>query len=221
MKKGTNLMQITFYNECDYVVHLYIESKDIIIIQPHDKAVMKTIKSGIKVCIKRNIISYKKKNKYNLVLEVQYQLINVHDNDIFRITHRKDKIEGNVYYDRLFLNSDNAICAKEVYSVLGAEEIKKKFNKAKKKYRFLISPFENLTGLTILLIMFGIILGSKLGGKFMIFYFPAIYLFLIFVDWILERTSQFIFGKIFKLRDYKTEFYSFFESEYISNYYKN
>ena len=221
MDEGVSLMQITFYNDCDYVVNLSVECESIIIMQPRDKAVVNCEKNDIHVCVKRNSVSYKKKNKYTLVLETQYQFVNVHNNDLFRITYGKERIEGNVYYDRLFLDSDNAMCTMELHNVLGDEEIKKKYNKSQKRYRLFISPFENLTGLVILLTILGIILGNKLGGIFLIIYVPVAYIFLLFIDWFMEKIIQLIFGKISKLKDEKTEFYEFFENEYIINFYSN
>lgn len=218
---GVKLMKLKFYNDCEYVLLLSMESGDIIKIQPHSMVTIKCEKNDSHICIKRNILSFKKKNKYTLVLETQYKVTNIHDNDIFRITREKVCVEGNVYYDKLFLNSETARCIMEINNVLGGQEIKKKFQKSRIRYKLFISPFECLTEFAVLLIILGIILGYKFGWKLVVIYFPIAYLFLIAVDWILERINQFIFHKAFNVEDEKTEFYHFFENEFIMRYYSN
>lgn len=214
-------MNITFSNDCEYVVHLSMESGDRNKIQPHSRVVVNCENNESFICIKRNVLSFKKKNKYTLVLETQYKITNIHDNDTFRITHEKVCVEGNVYYDNLLLNSETAICTMTANTVLGEEEIKKKFHKSQIRYNLFISPLECLTGLTILLIILGIALGCKFGGKLLTIYCPVAYLFLIALNWVIEKINQFIFYKAFKMEDEKTEFYHFFEHEFIMKYYSD
>lgn len=109
----------------------------------------------------------------------------------------------------------------ESNNVLGGQEIKKEFYKSRIRYRLFISPFECLTGLTILLIILGIILGGRFGWKLVAIYFPVAYLFLIALNWVIEKTNQFVFHKAFKMEDEKTEFNHFFENEFIMKYYSN
>lgn len=218
---GVKLMKLTFYNDCGYIVHLSVESEGIIKVEPHNMVVVNCEKNNSIICIKRNILSFKKQNKYTLVLETKYKVTNICDNDIFRITHEKVWVECNVYYDKLFLNSKTARCTVENNNVLGEEEIKKKFHNSQIRYRIFISPFECLTGFAILLIILGIILGCRFGWKLVFVYFPIAYLFLIGVDWTLERINQFIFHKAFNMEDEETEFHHFFENEFIMRYYSN
>lgn len=58
---GVKLMKLTFYNDCGYVILLSMESGDIIKIQPHGMAAIKCEKNDSHICIKRNILSFKKK----------------------------------------------------------------------------------------------------------------------------------------------------------------
>jgi hypothetical protein len=118
-----------------------MEAGDIIKILPYSMVVVNCEKNDIDICIKRNISSFKKRNKYTLVLENQYKVTDIHNNDIFRITHKKVCVEGNVYYDKLFLNSETARCTMEINNVLGEEEIKKKFHKSQICSRLCISLF--------------------------------------------------------------------------------
>lgn len=213
-------MQITFYNECKYIVHLSIESQDIIQIQPHGMVVVNCEKNDSVICINRNILSFKEKNKYILVLATKYKVTNIQDNDIFRITHEKVHIGLNVYYDKLFLNSETTRCTMEGNNVLGEDEIKKKFHKSRIKSRLSASFFEAPAS-TIFFIILGIILGCEFGWNLAVIYFPAVCLWLIAFDVVIEKIIQLIFHKAFNMEDEKTEFYKFCKNEFITKYYSD
>lgn len=211
---------IKFLNECEYIVHINLESGETIKVNPHGTAFMKCEKNECLVRIHRNIASFKRKNKYVLVLETKYRMTDICDNDVFRITREKICVEGNVYYDRLFLSTETAGCTMEANRVIGEKELKKVYNKCRMKYKFLGAPFVE-PGMTILFVILGIILGYELGWKYVVIYFPAAYFFLIAFDGAIDKIIQFIFKKSFKQKDEKTDFYNYFEDEFIARFYLN
>jgi hypothetical protein len=44
---------------------------------------------------------------------------------------------------------------------------------------------------------------------------------LVTLDWVIEKINQFVFHKAFKMEDEKTEFYHFFEHDFIMKYYSD
>lgn len=212
-------MEIFLKNDCGYIVYVSLESGENIEINPHSTVSIQCQKNNNFICIKQGLVSFKKNKKYTLVLETQYRVININNNDVFRITRKKVRVRGNVYYDRLFLDTETAICSMEKNNVLGAEEIKKKFNKSRIRYMLFISPFEHLTGLVIISILLGIVLGYNLDWKSAIIYFLFSYIFLLVLNWVIEKVDKLLFNKAFKLEDEKNEFYNYFENEFIAKYY--
>lgn len=177
-------MNIKVFNETEYIVNLGLESGQIIKIRPHSLATINVTKNDILIDIRRDIVSFKKKNKYILVLETKYKVTNIQNNETFRIIHEKIHAGANVYYDRLLMSTKTAICLMESNNILGAEGIKNRFNKSRRKYMFLIRPFENFPDLTILLILLGGIICCMTNWKIMIVYFLIMYfLMIVLIKW--------------------------------------
>lgn len=206
-------MHIQVFNECEYIVKLSLESGQTLKIGPKKSAIINCTQNDIHISIGRDIESFKKRSKYILVLETKYKVINIQNNEIFRITHEKTKVGINVYYDRLLMCAEKASCLIESNNVVGAAKIKNVFNKSRRKYIFLISPFESGTELAIFLILLGIALCYMIDWKIGIVYFPSMYLVLLLLDRIAEK----IVLRVFKMQDEKTEFNDFCEPEFIEN----
>lgn len=59
----------------------------------------------------------------------------IKSDETLRVVREKIHVEGNVYYDRVVLKSQTAEYHSEANKILGENEIKKKFNKARLRYK--------------------------------------------------------------------------------------
>ena len=75
--------------------------------------------------------------------------------------------------------------------------------------------------LSVIVIGVSILLINLYDFKWAVAFFPAYYIFWVGLGFFTEKTADVIFKKAFKLDDDKTEFYRFFEKEYIEKYYSN
>lgn len=215
-------MNIIFLNKCKYTVCLNVDENKTINIKPNDKVnVRLNNKDKISVLIRQNNKSYKKGNKYNLVIETQYELKNIIANEIFKIKCEKTQIDINVYYERLFLKTEKAICCKEVNNINDKEEIMRIYKKSRIKYFLFISPIENMTGLTILSFLIGIFMIYKYGWILGFISFIIAYTCVLIVDQIAEKMGRIIFKKAFNWEDEEAEFKKYLKSEFINDYYLN
>ena len=103
-------------------------------------------------------------------------------------------------------------------------QIKSIFNKKIVFERFFWMPIFNMIfyyKLSVIVIGVSILLINLYDFKWAVAFFPAYYIFWVGLEFFTEKTADVIFKKAFKLDDDKTEFYRFFEKEYIEKYYSN
>lgn len=210
-------MKITVFNDSEYILYVSLQQKEKIKIEPYNTIFIEcenTEKIFIRVW--RDATSYKEKNKYVLVLQTQYSIINYNAGDVIKITCEKRRIGiSNVYYDWLLLYNETAICRMEQNNVLGAIEIKKKFRNSRIRYKLLISPLENMTGLVIASVLIDILLGWCFGWKISLISIPLLYIFVIFLDRVVDKIGNILFKKTLGIDNEETEFNSCFENEFI------
>lgn len=215
-------MNINFFNSCDYIVVVNIESGTPIEIQPHCTASISCMNvEKLSVSIKRNIVSQVKKGKYFLALETKYIFTDVTDGEVFKITHEKVRVNLNIYYDRLLLTANKALYLSESHNVIDSERIKKSYKKSQLMHFLFVDPLECLTGLLIALLGLGVFLTYKIGWQFAGIYFPSAYIFLLATNWFSKNILKLILNKGFKIDDDKREFYKCFENEFIVSYYSD
>lgn len=75
-------------------------------------------------------------------------------------------------------------------------------------------------GLTLVLLFLGIFLSYKINWKISIIYFPIAYIVLVALNWGMDIIGNRVFHKLFKVEDEKTEFYIYFENEFIHSFFE-
>lgn len=214
-------MNIRFYNDCRYVAVISMDSGLPIEIQPYHSVSLECNHSAICITVKRNITSEVKQGKYMLAIDTQYRFADIQDQTVFRITREKIRVNLNVYFDRLFLVSDTATGVAQSYDVLGAEKIKKRFNWSQ-LFRFLIfGPLDETPGLLFVMLILGVFLSYHFGRKLALWYFPLAYLFVLAINWFVDKFCDWMFKKGFKAENERTEFHNCLTKEFLMKYYSD
>lgn len=215
-------MTIYFTNTTQHLVVLYTKEGEVNFLPSLQTVAISCENSEIvEVSVRRNCESMKKSNMYHLIVETKFCLLNVLDGENFHITREKIRFSLNAFYDRLFLIPKNAIVLSENYKIVSEDKIKQVFNKSKKIHMFLTGPLSMLTSKYILILMAGIGLTFIWGWKFAAVFFPTAYLIVFMMSWLIDKFWSKAEKKFFKFEDEKEEFYSYFEDNYIRNYYSN
>lgn len=217
-------MEFSFINNYRDVILININNDGFVSIQPHSKLTVSCAQSsGISVLIKPCGESYvqKRPKAYILKLESSYLFSNVSDGEVFIINREKTKINYNVYYDRLFVNPANAIIGHHKNTVMQEDELKSSYRKSRLIDMLIFEPlldhvilFSELTAVGILLSIIG-------GWKVALIYFPLLYIFLFLLNLISDKLVTAFFKNGFGIDDEKSEFYAYFDSGFIENYYRN
>lgn len=216
---------LTFYNNCSRTIMLSVNEGDEIAILPKQTISMlidtyDILKVHMRQKNKSNLQKKAFQKSYHLTLLTKYEF--PFNKDLcFNLTREIHRISGNVYYEKIVLNSNYEIPIRETNYVCEKENIKRIYKKRFTLYLVFMSPFEHLTGLCILLAILGVILWFKWSWKVSIIYLISAYIFLILLDFIIRKISNLFFKKVFKQEDDQTEFYSLLESQYIDNYFNN
>ena len=213
-------MKIDFLNSSDKTVIICIDSQQSKKIEPHNKiSLFCEQKEETVINVQVDEESHIQKGKYVLEIKTKYSLYNLKENVTFNIAREKIRISADVYFERLFLNSDEDINYTECHCIYDEESIKRIYNKKQKTYLWLVSPIEDFTGILLALIVLGVFLFKRIGVINTILYFCGSYLFLVFLSWIGEKLSDTVFKKLFKKKSDKQAFYNCFDSKFIFDYY--
>ena len=176
----------------------------------------------ITISIRCSNNSYVSKGKYTLSIDTIYTFNNVSESQLFIITKEKIRIGPDpVYYERAFLKPTNKLCFSEEYVIHDSKKIKKIFNRARLMHFLLISPIEDLSGLTLILFIIGIFLTYNKGWKLAVIYFPYAYIFLLAIVFFIDKFFNLILKKAFKKNTIKSEFDKYFDNNFIKSYYSN
>ena len=160
--------------------------------------------------------SAKIKAVYNLAVETEYAFSGVSDNDTFYITREKIDISPTAAYDRLFVTpaSDGVTRVSENHRISEEKKMKRLFAK-EERFDFVGSSLIFSSTLIIILIGVGIRLTSLFGWKLAAVYFPLAILFVIGLNLLTDKLWGVINKKLLKTDDEKTEFYRYFENDFI------
>ena len=154
------------------------------------------------------------------MIETEYHFSGVFDGAVFTIIREKIRFSLNATYDRLFLQAANVSYHSETHKVVSEEEIKKVFNKSR-LFDFIFDTFMASPGLIIILLLAGISLTFIWGWRIAVIYFPLAFLFIGALNWLTDKIGEMIGKKAFKMEDEKTDFYNYFENDFINNYYSD
>ncbi len=210
------IITINFINNYHDIVFVSVNNGGFVDIQPNSKLTVTCAeRSEMQIVVKLCGDSHlpKKSKSYVLKLESSYLFCNVFDGEIFIINREKIRISSNAYYDRLFVNSANAIVKSHKNAVMQENEIKTHYRKCRLVDTFLIGPFFEQMILSFELVVLGIVLTIIGGWKIAIIYFPLLYIVL----FLWNAISDMIENSISKTSDFN----AFFDSEFIDNYYNN
>ena len=212
-------MVVYFTNRCRHIIILNVDDGELVLLQPFEtKSITRNDSDVIKVLLKRDCESTKKSSIYHLVIETQYLFSNTFNGATFTITREKIRFSLNASYDRLFLCATNANYLSETHKILAEDKIKKAFAKSR-RFEFVFDAVMASPVLVIVLLLAGISLTFIWGWRIAIVYFPLAFLFIGALNWMIEKFWRVIGKKTFKIDDEKTEFYKYFESDFIKNYY--
>ena len=216
-------MNITFINGCNHEIALKIDDTVSVCLQPRETtSVTRQDAETMKLTVCRTSESVKIKSVYHLVIETEYVFFNVSDNETFYITREKIRFSLNASYDRLFVQPSIAATEKisENYRIPDEEQMKRIFAK-EMRGNFIFDTIWAFLALIIFLTGIGIRLTSLFGWKVALVYFPLAILFVIALNLLIDKLWRGASKKVFKVDDDKTEFYRYFENEFITDYYSN
>lgn len=212
-------MRVEFINNCSRHISLTVEEKNIIISPSHSICVEGLSSTKFSFAIKCKEKSRCHKGNYIISIESSYDCYNSKERPTLVITREQTRIDLNVYFERLLVSSDTLESNLTSYTVPDEIAIKRLFNTNKLLRFLLIDPLEYSTGFVVILIVVGVVLSYIYGWKCAVLYFPISYLLLLTINWFSEKFCNVVFKKVFKLDTDKTQFYSFFENDYIARYY--
>lgn len=212
-------MKIIFNNHNRFPVTITVNDLPAITLQPSEIKSVEVYSDSLKVLLKHSYESYLPKgwSIYNLVINSEYTISNFAENEVFHINREKIGFDTNAVYDRLFIASLNSTVLSETHKVSSEEKMKKHFLKSLRLNRFVIAPIEQSTGLTVMLLIAGAIISYFIGIKFALIYFPAVYVFLVLLNWCIDK----FVNSLLKSDESKETFYSYFESDFIKKYFEN
>lgn len=212
-------MNIIFDNRNRFPVIIKINDLSFITLQSHETKSVKVHSNNLEILLKHSYESYMPKGWtiYNLVIDSKYTISGFKENEVFYIDREKIRFDIDVSYDKLFITSQNSTILSEVHNVSAEEKMKKSFARRKILHRFVIEPIEQSTGLTIVLLIIGAIISFLIGIKFALIYFPAVYIFLVLVNWCIDK----FVGSVLKLDESAERFYSYFNSDFIKAFFAN
>lgn len=213
-------MNLIFFNICNYVVDICLMERIYKVWPQRYISIQIGNISEINFSIHREMRSYKIQRKYVIEIDTQYSIFNYKEGEIIAINCEKDKIDLNIYFERLYLTSDAAVIMPRSYKVFGEKEIKRAFNREWLKDLLVFEPLMNLIGKPgLMFLAIGICLSYVFGLSVLLIYIPAIYLVLVGINLLTEKIWKTISKKIFHIDDEKTEFYSYINNDFIFQYY--
>ena len=212
-------MTVRFINNCSQLVNVTIGGERIFIAPNHSVSIETAMEPSLKFIVRCENKCRFYKGKYILNIETTYNCIELNDGVTFVITREKTRISSNVYFERLFVSSDNAKCCVEFYKISDEALIKRLFCRKKMLRFLLVEPLEHLTGLVVVLIILGATLSYVFSWKLATVFFIIAYFSLLMINWLSEKICKTVFKKKFGMNDEKTEFFSFFQNKFITKYY--
>lgn len=214
-------MNTTFCNHSASVVSLKIDAGDPTYLQPNETRIV-AVSSGEKmtVAVRRNCESeaVKDKSYYRLVVETEYVFENIAENAMFHITREKTPFSLTASYDRLFVETTDGDCANEKNHIVGEERMKEMFRRSKKR-DILLDALMTSPLLTVCVVLIPIILTVIFGWKIGLIVLGAMLAFWAIVNVISNFLLGVLFNKVVGIPDEEKEFYGYFESNFITEYY--
>ena len=213
-------MQIYFINQNHYPVVIEIKNKEIILLDAFQNKEIEIFDNITEITLKHCYESYIPKNTtiLHLAINSKYRITNIHNGEKLYISREKMRISLDVCYDRLFLSTQEALITEESHSISSEEKIRNYISKRKAINRFLIAPIEQSTLFFVFGILVGVALTFFLGWMFAVIYFPALYLFLVLFNWIIDRFWSCIEKKITD-EGMENNLELYFTNEFIKDFY--
>lgn len=212
-------MNIFFNNHNRFPVIIKANDSSFITLQSNETKSVEVHSNNLEILLKHSYESYIPKGWtiYNLVVNSKYTISGFKDNEVFHINREKIRFATNAVYDRLFIASLNSTILSETHNISSEEKMKKHFVRSRRLRRFIIEPIEQSTGLTVVLLIAGVIISYLIGIKFALIYFPAVYIFLVLLNWCIDK----FVNSVLNLDESTEMFYSYFESDFIKEYFEN
>lgn len=214
-------MNIELINDSTKAIFVSIPPKSFEKIEPYNKIFMSCDEETIIISVKGCEPSRIEKDKFVLSIETKYCFDNLDKNVVFSITREKIRVGADMYFERLFVNSDINISFYEDFIVSDAEEMKNLFEKKRLKQMLLIRPLEYFTGLVIISFVLFLFVLKRIGLIYTILCYICAYGFMVFLSCFVEWLWNVIFKKIFKTKSEKEKFNTYLDKRFIRNYYSD
>ena len=216
-------MNVCFQNTSNEIVIVSLSNGDSWELQPKQIVVKElSCDSELIVNLSLNRASGVHKRTYTFVLETQYVIENVCENELITISREKVCFHPlPAYYDRLFLLPNNAKVLSESHIVSNAEYLKTQYHKQRRIDRFFIDPWRNNPFEAFGLLVIGIALSVFLGWVVALVYFPCAYFLLFAGTWLGERIGNAFIKSCKIFCTESEEFSQYFENEWINKYYSD
>ena len=217
-------MKIELFNKCRETILINLNNTDCFAVRPFEsKMVSINSMDEFYLTIRKEESSFVEKNffykKYILSVVTKCIFSSIQDDIHITFTREIVRVTGDSYYDKIILSTDADF--DEYYSVHNAEIIKAKYKKNCFFKNILISPFEHLTVLCILIFVLTIVFAVKIGLLFSCVFFIFAYFILWVIDNTVRKLSNFFGKKIFDIEDDKTEFNKILSEQYLNTFYQN
>lgn len=216
-------MNVCFQNTSNEIVIVSLSNGDSWELQPKQIVVKElSCDSELIVNLSLNRASGVHKRTYTFVLETQYVIESVCENELITISREKVCFHPlPAYYDRLFLLPNNAKVLSESHIVSNAEYLKKQYQKERRIDLFFIDPWAENILEAFGLFVIGVVLSVFLGWGFAFVYFPCAYFLLLAINWIGGHIGKAFIKGCTELNTEEEEFLEWFENDRIKKYYSN
>lgn len=209
------------HNDCGHILNIKIDYSVPFYLQPYEtKSISVPGADTITMIVKldRKSEAMKGKEYYQLIIETEYVFADISENAVFHITRERTPFALTASYDRLFVHLSDGMCVKETHRIVGEEKIKKMFSKHRGQDAFLDAVMSS-PGLVAGTILIPIFLALFLGWKTGLIAFVVLLAFWVSTNVFGDLFVNGFLNKVLGTPNEKKEFYRYFESEFICQYY--
>lgn len=214
-------MYYLFHNNCRKDITIICDHDVKIHLPPYETRRISSLEADnmtLVVKIDGESEAVKEKSYYKLLVETKYIFANLEENTEFFITRERTPFAVTASYDRLFLRSSSGQCIGETHRIVDEPKIKEVFE-SKQKREALLDAVMSSPFLTVAVIILPILLALCWGWKIGLIAFLLLLAFWGIVNILSNLFTDGILAKLVGIPSDKREFYRYFESDFIGNYY--
>lgn len=165
--------------------------------------------------------SFLGQKKYNIAITSVYNTSYFENEMLILITHEKNLVMPNVYYERFFLSVDNKIMHEEICSVTNEKIIMEAYKTEKKLDLFVWKPFVQYFPIMLIFIFCGGIINSNFGWEIAVLYFVLLYPCFVTCIKIFGNKIDKLLSKILKRNTLDEDFYCKISDSGVKTFYND